>query len=130
MATTTLNNPTDLSAFVVNYFKPPPKDNRESPPASAPDDNENDDGNYSYVEEGIDTQMRMEKEDSVITAFNTFLESSPQVVSQLETGVDVDFDDDTDLALRQFHWISCMQVISLVMLKARVTASYQQLKKC
>ena len=34
-----------------------------------------------------------------MTAFNTFLESSPQVVSQLETGVDVEFDDDTDLGL-------------------------------
>ena len=99
MATTTLNNPADLSAFVVNYFKPPPKDNRDSPPASAPDDNENDDGSYSYDDEGIDAQMGMEKEDSVITAFNTFLESSPQVVSQLEKGVDVELDDDTDLGL-------------------------------
>ena len=28
LATTTLNNPADLSAIVVNHFKPPPKDNR------------------------------------------------------------------------------------------------------
>ena len=34
-----------------------------------------------------------------MSAFNTFLESSPQVVSQLKMGVDVELDDDTDLGL-------------------------------
>ncbi len=43
--------------------------------------------------------MGMEKEDGVITAFKTFLESSPQVVSQLEMGVDDELNDDTSVVL-------------------------------
>ena len=42
-----------------------------------------DDGSYSY-DKDIDAQMGMEEEDSVITAFNTFLASSPQVVGELD----------------------------------------------
>lgn len=72
----TFNKPAELSAFVVDHYKPPLYDNRDLSPAGV---NESDYGKYSY---GNDINA----ENSVFIAFITFLGSSLQIVVEFEPG--------------------------------------------
>jgi hypothetical protein len=62
---------------------------------SPPGVNESGDGGFSY-DKDIHAQIMMGEEDSVITAFDTFPASSPQIVGELEPDGNAELDDDPD----------------------------------
>jgi hypothetical protein len=96
LTATKFNRPGDLSAFINDYFKPPPKDSRDSlSHTNLEDDERYEDTHSDYGD--TDPQLVLKSDDdNVVTAFNTFVASTSKIVDKNEPDVDMESDDDQD----------------------------------